>query len=178
MAYFSPSATRELLCSSPLESQTSVEILRIDRCKATGNGVTDLHAVFGDEVIDYITVDSRRPMTVGCVNASLAERGVDTDTLQLLWVYLASRQSSRKSLKNRRFVNSTLDNGYPSNRLQVTEPTLGRMCDILPLQYAFMEAILIRSIWSKQSGGTFHKYDDDGEVIGICTFPALVLALV
>lgn len=84
MAYFSPSATRELLRDSPLEGQTSIEILRVDRCRATGNTTTDVHAVFGDEVVNYIAVGHTRPMVLECDNASLAEQGDDIDTLQLL----------------------------------------------------------------------------------------------
>lgn len=42
--------------------------------------------MFGDEVVDYIAVGSHRPIVDGRGDASLATRGDDINTLQLLQV--------------------------------------------------------------------------------------------
>jgi hypothetical protein len=51
--------------------------------------------------------------------------------------------------------------GCTTNRLRVRNKTLQELCIRLGINTAFMEAVSIPSIWSKQSCGSFHRYGEN-----------------
>jgi hypothetical protein len=54
--------------------------------------------------------------------------------------------------------------GCTSKNLKIEKQTLKDLCVRLGLQTHFIDGVLVPSIWSKQSGGSFRRYNREGEV--------------
>ena len=51
--------------------------------------------------------------------------------------------------------------------MQVSAQTLESICNQLSVPLTFLDAVLKPSIWSKQSGGSFHRFNDEEELEAI-----------
>jgi len=57
--------------------------------------------------------------------------------------------------------------GCTSTNLQLTRSTLEELCTQFGISWDFRDAVLNPSIWSKQSGGSFRRYNAEEEVEAI-----------
>jgi hypothetical protein len=57
--------------------------------------------------------------------------------------------------------------GCTTKRLRVKPNTLENIASRLGICSAFLEAVLVPSIWSKQSGATYWRYDGEGSAISL-----------
>ena len=62
--------------------------------------------------------------------------------------------------------------GCTTSHLNVTARTLEALCSKLGVPLAFIDAVLNPSIWSKQSGASFHRHDAEGTLDSIGTSKA------
>jgi hypothetical protein len=67
----------------------------------------------------------------------------------------------------------TMHTGCTTNQIQITSSTFLSICIQLGVTMNFLDGVLKPSIWSKQSGGSFHNYDADGEVEAISRYLSL-----
>ncbi len=86
MAYFAASALSDLIHSTQLEAQTSIELLRICETKSQGTVTPDLHATFGDEILSYVAATAQQPQLVGCQQEPLAQNHSSATCLQILYI--------------------------------------------------------------------------------------------
>lgn len=78
---------------------------------------------------------------------------------QFEWIVSASFQTS--------FVAWLTISGCTSTNLQLTKGTLEELCTQFGISWDFPDAVFNPSIWSKQSGGSFRRYNAEEEVEAI-----------
>jgi hypothetical protein len=69
MAYYPRSALSNLVNKTTLESETSIELLRLHHRNEEGRSMVDEHGTFGDDILHRIST-SKRPSSSG-VNIQL-----------------------------------------------------------------------------------------------------------
>lgn len=149
----SSSALSDLANSSPLQSHTSVELLRFKQL-ASGALVKDGCENMGDEIVNYIAGEDF-PARVDCQTPNQSQVEVPRDAAYLQFVFLGSIRNEQ---------------GCTTNRVEITKSTLLALCIQLRVSLNFLDGVLKPSIWSKQSGGCFHVYDDQDQVEAINGF--------
>lgn len=137
--YFSTTALPDILTHNLEESPTSIELLRLGRASVDAPSILEFDGILGDEILDHILVSG-------------SQCGRDLSPAQQPYFQLLFLSSIRDSF------------GCTTKRVRVTRDTLEKITIQLGIATSFLEAILIPSIWSKQSCGSFHRYDAAGEI--------------
>lgn len=146
--YFSTTALSDLTARKLEESLTSIELLRLSHSSTDSDSVLEVDSTFEDNILDHVVFEE--PVNEIPPNAS---------------------NPTRQSFVQILFLSSIRDHdGCTTKRIRVTQNILESLCVQLGISSAFLEAVLIPSVWSKQSGASCHRYDAAGEVQALAGF--------
>ncbi|KAH6714813.1 hypothetical protein BKA61DRAFT_734198 [Leptodontidium sp. MPI-SDFR-AT-0119] len=140
--YFSTTALSGLIARELEESLTSIELLRLRHSSTDSDSILEVDSTFEDNILAHVVFEE----SVNEIppNAS---------------------NPSRQSFVQILFLSSIRDHdGCTTKRIRVTQNILESLCVRLGISSAFLEAVLIPSVWSKQSGASCHRYDAAGGV--------------
>ncbi|KAH8586663.1 hypothetical protein B0O99DRAFT_695296 [Bisporella sp. PMI_857] len=149
MTYFDTTHLSHLVNDPNPETETDIEILQLRYDKQNDTTIVDLQSHIGDGEI----------LSVGEEDQPKSKLVDDSESIE--------GQTSLQIL----FLKSRLDqHGCTTGRLRVTPQALDAICTKIHVSTAFLDGVLRPSIWAKQSGASYHRYDFHGNVEAIDTF--------